>query len=65
MTGTEANRYERQSTPELERELRRLETVAASTDTDEARQRIGAELSEVRFELMKRGQIALGGGCAQ
>lgn len=53
------------SDTELERELRRLEAEAAAATTDEARQRIDAELSEVRFELMKRGHIALGGGCAQ
>ena len=32
---------------------------------DSYRQRCNALLSEVRFELMKRGHVAQGGGCAQ
>lgn len=53
------------SDAELERELRRLEAEANAADTDEARQRANSRLSEVRWELMKRGQMTLGGGCAQ
>jgi len=53
------------SNADLERELRRLEAEVNAAETNEARQRANSQLSEVRWELMKRGQIPLGGGCAQ
>ncbi len=55
----------RASDAELERELRRLEAEVNAAETNEARQRANSQLSEVRWELMTRGQMPLGGGCAQ
>jgi len=55
----------RASDAELERELRRLEAEVNAAETHEAQQRANSQLSEVRWELMKRGQMTLGGGCAQ
>lgn len=53
------------SDAELAREMSRLEAAIAAAASDEERQRCNALLSEVRFELMKRGHIAQGGGCTQ
>lgn len=53
------------SDAELAREMSRLEAAIAAAASDEERPRCNALLSEVRFELMKRGHVAQGGGCAQ
>lgn len=53
------------SDAELAREMSRLEAAIAAAASDEERQHCNVLLSEVRFELMKRGHIAQGGGCAQ
>ena len=53
------------SDAELAREMSRLEAAIAAAASDEERQCCNALLSEVRFELMTRGHVAQGGGCAQ
>ena len=53
------------SDAELAREMSRLEAAIAAAASDEELQHCNTLLSEVRFELMKRGHIAQGGGCAQ
>lgn len=59
------NQEGRASNAELLSELRRLEAEVRDAATDEAAQSASAQLNEVRWELMTRGQIASGGGCAQ
>ena len=65
MRGAAMTQNDQMSAAELAREMSRLEAAIAAASSEEERQRCNTLLSEVRFELMKRGRIAQGGGCAQ
>lgn len=55
--------HDQMSDAELAHEMSRLEGEIAAATSEEERQRCNALLTEVRFELMKRGHVAQGGGC--